>query len=378
MLPVIYLDNNSTTQTDERVIEAMIPFMNTNYANPSSNHFFGNSVLKIVNEAREFISDSLSVNQNEIYFTSGATESINTSIKGLAFSNVSKRKKIVVVSTEHKAVIESCLSLQHIGYEIVFAPVDSEGLVQIEILDGLLDERTLLLSIMLVNNETGVIQPIKQVTELAKSRGVIVFCDGTQAIGKIEVDLSDLAVDLFCFSAHKFYGPKGIGCLFFSNSIMNKALFEPLLSGGGQENNIRSGTLNVPGIIGMYTAFHIVKKEHLMWKRDVGLLRDKLESEFLKLACVKINGSITHRVFNTSNILFRDIDINVLMANIKNIACSNGSACTSRVIEPSHVLKAMGLNDEDSFSSIRFSLGKYNTKEEITTVINSINRFIDK
>jgi len=350
--------------------------MNKNYANPSSNHFFGNSVLKSVNEAREFISDSLSVNQNEIYFTSGATESINTAIKGIAFSNVSKRKKIVVVSTEHKAVIESCLSIQNIGYEIIFAPVDSKGLVQFEMLDVLLDESTFLIAIMLVNNETGVIQPIKQVAELAKSRGVIVFCDGTQAIGKVEVDLSDLEVDLFCFSAHKFYGPKGIGCLFFSNLIKKKTIFEPLMSGGGQENNIRSGTLNVPGIIGMHTAFHIVKKEHLMWKRDVVLLRDKLESEFLKLACVKINGSITHRVFNTSNVLFKNIDVTSIMANLKNIAISNGSACTSKVVEPSHVLKAMGLNDEDSFSSIRFSLGKNNTIEEITTVINIIKGFI--
>ncbi|GAB1370199.1 IscS subfamily cysteine desulfurase [Candidatus Kapaibacterium sp.] len=372
---MIYLDNNSTTKVDERVIEAMNPYMSELYANPSSSHTFGTLVKNHLERARNQIAEFIGANPKNIIFTSGSSESINLSIKGIAQTNTTERKKIVLLSTEHKAVIETCKSLQSIGYDIVFLPVMADGLVDLNEVESNIDTNTLLFASMLVNNETGIIQPIAEIANIVKSKGSYFFCDATQAPGKIEFNVESLQVDMLCFSGHKFYAPRGIGVLYLSNDITKGKLLTPQIVGGGQEGGLRSGTQNVPAIIGLAKATEIVKNELNQWQTEVGQLRNLLETELLKIEGTKVNGNINHRVFNTSNICFSNFDVQALQANLKNISISNGSACTSMNIEPSHVLLAMGLSPNEASNSIRFSLGKDSKLSEIEMTISEINKF---
>lgn len=368
---MIYLDNNSTTPIDPRVLEAMLPFLQDNFANPSSTHHFGQSINERVKEAREQIADFINAESNELIFTSGATEAINIAIKGVAESYSNKGKHIITVSTEHKAVIDACKDLERKGFEVTYLPVQSNGLIDLDELKQAVRPDTILVSVMYVNNETGVTQPIKEIASIAHEKGSLFMTDATQAIGKIEIDVDDLRVDLICFSGHKMYAPKAIGALYVRQKG-NKVKLTPQIHGGGHEQGLRSGTLNVPGIIALAKACEIANEEIELNKKTISELRDSLERELLNLPNTSLNGDSEKRIYNTINICFKGQDANVLIGRMKNIAVSNGSACSSAVVEPSHVLKSMGLNDEDAFASLRFSLGKYNTAEDIKTAINRI------
>lgn len=365
---ITYLDNNSTTPIDPRVLEAMLPFFKDNFANSSSTHHFGQSINEKVKEAREQIANFINAESNELIFTSGATEAINIAIKGIAESYSNKGKHIITVSTEHKAVLDTCKDLERRGFEITYLPVQTNGLIDFDELQKAIRTDTILVTVMYVNNETGVIQPIKEIAKLAHKKGALFMTDATQAVGKIEIDVNDLGIDLLCFSGHKMYAPKGIGALY----VRNKTKLAPQIHGGGHEQGLRSGTLNVPGIIALARACEICSEEMALNKRSISILRDKLETELLKLPNTSINGSSENRIYTTINICFKGQDANVLIGRMKNIAVSNGSACSSAVVEPSHVLKAMGLNDDYAFASLRFSLGKFNTIEDIETVMQKI------
>jgi len=368
---ISYLDYNSTTPIDPRVLEAMLPFLKENFANPSSTHYFGQSINEKVKQAREQISDFINAEPNEIIFTSGATEAINIALKGVAESYLSKGKHIITVSTEHKAVLDTCKDLERKGFEVTYLSVSQNGLIDLAELQKAIRLDTILVSVMYVNSETGVIQPIKEIAKLAHEKGALFMTDATQAVGKIEIDVDDLGVDLLCFSGHKMYAPKGVGALYVRKRE-NKVKLTPQIHGGGHEQGLRSGTLNVPGIIALAKACEIVSEEMALNQRNISALRDKLETELLKLPKTSINGNSENRIFNTSNICFNGQDANVLIGRMKNIAVSNGSACSSSVIEPSRVLKSMGLSDDEAFASLRFSLGKYNSIEDIETVISKI------
>jgi cysteine desulfurase len=365
---IIYLDYNSTTPIDPRVLEAMLPFLKDNFANPSSIHHFGQSINEKVKQAREQIANFINAEPNEMIFTSGATEAINITIKGVAESYSYKGKHIITISTEHKAVLDTCKDIERKGYEVTYLPVQASGLIDLTKLQKAIRPDTVLVSVMYVNNETGVIQPIKEIAKLAHEKGALFMTDATQAVGKIKIDVNDLGVDLLCFSGHKMYAPKGIGALY----VRNKTKLSPQIHGGGHEQGLRSGTLNVPGIIALAKACEVASEEMALNQSTIYKLRHKLESELLKLPNTSLNGDKETRIYNTTNICFKGQDANVLIGRMKNIAVSNGSACSSAVVEPSHVLKAMGFSDDYAFASLRFSLGKYNTLEDIETLINRI------
>ena len=369
---IYYLDYNSTTPMDSRVLQAMMPFFIDNFANPSSTHHFGQSINEKVKQAREHVADFINAEPKELIFTSGATESINLAIKGVAESYSNKGKHIITVSTEHNAVLDTCKDLERKGFEVTYLPVLANGLIDLSELQKAIRPDTVLVSVMFVNNETGVIQPIKEIASKAHEKGTLFMTDATQAVGKIGIDVDDLGIDLLCFSGHKMYGPKGIGALYVSK----KAKLAPQIHGGGHEQGLRSGTLNVPGIIALAKACEIASEEMALNQRNISDLRDKLETELLKLPNTSLNGVSKNRIFNTTNICFKGQDANVLIGRMKNIAISNGSACSSAIIEPSHVLKAMGLSDDDAFASLRFSLGKYNTEEDIVKLCSTLKSMI--
>ena len=368
---ILYLDYNSTTPIDTRVLDAMFPYLKENYANASSTHHFGQSINEKVKQAREQIAGFINAESNELIFTSGATEAINIAIKGVAESYSNKGKHIITVLTEHKAVLDTCKDLERRGFEITYLPVHRNGLIDLEEIKQAVRPDTILVSVMYVNNETGVIQPIKQIVKLAHEKGALFMTDATQAVGKMEIDVDELGIDLLCFSGHKMYAPKGIGGLYVRQRG-NKVKLAPQIHGGGHEQGLRSGTINVPGIIALAKACDIATEEMALDQRNISALRDKLETELLKLPNTSLNGDSENKIYNTTNICFKGQDANVLIGRMKNIAVSNGSACSSAVVEPSHVLKAMGLSDDDAFASLRFSLGKFNTMEDIETVIQKI------
>lgn len=372
----IYLDYNATTPVDKRVLETMLPYFTEKFGNASSRtHAYGWIADDAVKTAREQIAQLINCLAQEIVFTSGATEAINLAIKGVWGNYQSKGKHIITVKTEHKAVLDTCKSLEKKGAEITYLSVNREGVIDLDELKNALTPQTILVAVMYVNNETGVIQPIKKIADLAHSNNSIFMCDATQAIGKINIDVEDEHIDLMCMSAHKMYGPKGVGALYVRRKNPRVTLF-PQMDGGGHERGLRSGTLNVTGIVGFGKACEIAQKE--MWEDAIRIskLRTKLEQLLCDLENVFINGSIKHRLFNVSNITFQGIRSEDLIKKIPNIAVAMGSACTSAIAEPSHVLKAMGLNDEDAYSAIRFSLGKYTTDAEINEVIESITNAV--
>lgn len=372
---MIYLDYNSTTPVDTGVLDALLPFLKDSFANPSSTHHSGQSINLKVLQARTGIADLINAEPNEIIFTSGATEAINIAIKGVAESYSTKGKHIITVSTEHKAVLDTCKDLERKGFEITYIPVDDKGLIDLALLEKTIRPDTILVSIMYVNNETGVIQKIKEITSIVHEKGALIMTDATQAVGKIEIDVDYLGVDILCFSGHKMYAPKGIGALYFRQRG-NKVKLTSQIYGGGHEQGIRSGTLNVPGIIALAKACEIASGEMAQNRATISELRDHLEIQLLKLPNTFLNGNLENRIYNTTNVCFTGQDANVLIGRMKDIAVSNGSACSSAVVEPSHVLKAMGLSNDDALASLRFSLGKYNTREEIDVVVYTIKELI--
>jgi cysteine desulfurase len=373
--PVIYFDNNATTPIDKRVLDAMLLFLRDNFANPSSIHHFGITTNEAVKKARTQVADLIGAEENEIIFTSGSTEAINIALKGAAESYSTKGKHIVTVSTEHHAVLDTCKHLESKGYEISYLPVSKDGLIDLAQLKADLRADTVLVCVMYANNETGVIQPIKDIASIAHEAGALFMTDATQAAGKIEIDVDALGIDLLCMSGHKMYAPKGIGALYVRQRI-NKVKLPAFIHGGGHERGVRSGTLNVPGIIALAKACEIAKTEMNNDSVRISALRDELENELLKINGAFVNGNRESRVFNTANICFPNLDANVLIGRMKNIAISNGSACTSAVVEPSHVLTAMGLSEEEAFGSIRFSLGRFSTKEEVVLATQLIKELI--
>ena len=369
---IFYFDYNATTPVDKRVLNEMLPFLTDSFANASSTHHFGLKTNQAVKQARAKVADLIGSEQKEIVFTSGSTEAINLAIKGIAEKYSAKGKHIVTVATEHSAVIDTCKHLERKGYEITYLPVNSPGTIDLNELKAVLRNDTILVSVMYVNNETGVIQPVKDIAQLTHEVGAFYMCDATQAVGKISVDVDSLGIDLLCMSGHKLYAPKGVGALYIRQRL-NQVKLPALIHGGGHENGFRSGTLNVPSIVALGAACEVAQQEMKQDAKRISTLRNELENELLKITGTFVNGKSENRIFNTTNICFPGTDANVMIGRMKNVAVSNGSACSSALVEPSHVLTAMGLNNDDAFASIRFSLGRFNTEDEVKSIVEIIN-----
>lgn len=368
----IYLDNNATTPLDPRVFGVMVPYMVDMYGNASSSHRMGKQLKKIVDDARGQIGDLIDADAEDIYFTAGATEAINIALQGLP-SRSAKPTHIITVATEHPAVLDTCRYLETIGVEVTYLSVNSEGLIELDELRASFKDNTVLVCVMRVNNETGVMQDTQRIADIAHEHGALFMCDGTQSVGRMGVDVSS-GIDILTFSAHKFYGPKGIGGLYINPRLKIK----PLMHGGGHEKGLRSGTLNVPGIVGMGMAAEIAARESSQDAPRIYRLREKLEASLLRLGNTHVNGSVFHRTYNTSNIRFDGINNDSLLLALKDICVSNGSACQSFVMEPSHVLRAMGLSKEEANTSIRFSLGRFNTDGDIELTVKAVKKAVRK
>ena len=370
-LPIIYLDNNATTRVDERVIEAMLPYFRESYANASSSHLAGLTINEAVENAAWQTASLIGASEEEIIFTSGATEAINLAVKGLSGY---EKKHIITVVTEHKAVLETCLYMESIGFDVTYLPVEKDGLLDLNLLNESITDKTLIVIIMSVNNEIGVMQNIDAISDITNSKNVLFLCDATQAVGKIAIDVKKLKIDFLALSAHKFYGPKGVGALYVSSSLKTK--LETQIHGGGQQRKLRSGTLNIPGIIGLGKACEIAENELEINKNRIIKLRDELEKGLLKTEGSFVNGNTENRIYNTCNIFFPGVNSERLIMALQHIAVSSGSSCSSVTSEPSHVLKALGLSDENALSSIRFSLGKFTTLEEIEETIERVTALV--
>jgi cysteine desulfurase len=362
----IYLDYNATTPCDPAVLEVMLPFFNTHFGNAASkSHAFGWYAEEAVHFAREQVASLIGADPLEIIFTSGATESVNLAIRGYTELNTTRGRHIITVATEHKAVLEVCEYLATEGYEISVLPVDSHGMISVEQLESALRPDTLLVAAMFANNETGVVFPVKEIGALLKSRGIAFFTDATQAVGKIPVDVQADGIDLMAFSAHKLYGPKGVGCLYVRKKNPRIEL-SPLQYGGGHERKMRSGTLNVPGIVGMGKAAEICSQLMDAESLRLSALRNKLEEMLLQYPFVKSNVGVDKRLNHVANLRFECRDGDQLLKKVsKHVALSSGSACSSVSVSPSHVLTAMGLTEQQAISSIRFSLGRFTTPDEL-------------
>ncbi|MBS1933840.1 MAG: IscS subfamily cysteine desulfurase [Bacteroidetes bacterium] len=373
----VYLDNNATTACDPRVVEAMLPYFTERFGNAAShNHFFGWQAEEAVDHAREQVAGLIGAESKEIIFTSGATEADNLAIKGIVEAYASKGDHIITVSTEHKAVLDTCKHLEKSGATVTYLSVKSDGLIDLDELESSIQANTVLIAVMYANNETGIIQPIKQISDIARRRGILFFTDATQAVGKIPVNVNEDGIDVMAFSAHKIYGPKGVGALYVRRKNPRVKIIAQM-DGGGHEKGMRSGTLNVPGIVGFGKACELSAHEMKNGSIQADTLRDKLEDALTGIDDVFVNGNTVHRLPHVSNVLFRYVSANNLMMRInKEIAVSSGSACTSALPEPSHVLRAMGLSDEDAQSSLRFAIGRFNTDEEIDFTIQKIKEAV--
>lgn len=374
---IIYLDNNATTPLDKRVLDAMLPYFINEFGNPSSTHNFGKTSNNAVETAKRNIVTLINSNIEEITFTSGATESINIALKGLALHPSNEKKHIITVKTEHKAVLDTCKYLETVGFEIDYLPVNNDGLIDLLQLGNTIRKDTLLVCIMWVNNETGVMQPINAISELVHNAGSLFMTDATQAVGKIPTDVLENNIDIMCFSAHKMYGPKGIGALFVNIETVNKKHILPLQHGGGHENGLRSGTLNVPAIVGFGKACEIAFNEMKTNATTILSLRNSIENDLLNINGSFVNGSKKQRLYNTLNICLPNFDATVFIGKNKNIAVSNGSACTAALVEASHVLTAMGLSEDESLGSLRISIGKMNNEIELKYLSQKINIFLN-
>lgn len=373
-LPV-YLDYNSTTPCDSRVVKAMLPYFTERFGNAASKtHSFGWQAEEAVEYAREQIAALIGGETKEVVFTSGATESINLALKGIAEAYASKGNHIIISNIEHKAVLDTCKHLEKQGMEVTYLPVNSEGLITVQQIEEAIRPNTILISVMYANNEIGTINPVCEIGAVARKHSVLFFTDATQAIGKIPVNVNEDNIDLMAFSSHKIYGPKGVGALYVRRKNPRVKLIAQI-DGGGHERGMRSGTLNVPCIVGFGRAAEICTNEKEKEAQHTLMLRNKLENALLQLNDVYINGNKEHRLTNTANLSFKNVEGQALMMSInKEIAVSSGSACTSASLEPSYVLKALGLDDELAHSSIRFSLGRFTTEEEINFTIEQVSK----
>lgn len=374
----IYLDNHATTRVDPRVVEAMLPYFTEHFGNAASRHHaFGWKAEEGVDAARAQVAELIGAGARDIIFTSGATESDNLALKGVASMQRGKGNHVVTVATEHKAVIDTCKRLEHDGFQVTYLPVDDQGLITAEQVAAALTERTILVSVMAANNEIGVLQPIADIGRLCKERGVLFHTDAVQAAGKVPLDVEAAGIDLLSLSAHKMYGPKGVGALYVRRTSPRVRL-EPMIDGGGHERGLRSGTLNVPGIVGFGKACELCRREMAAEAKYLTALRDRLDRGIREqLDEVRLNGHPTQRLPGNWNLSFAYVEGEALMMGMKDVAVSSGSACTSASIEPSYVLRALGISDDLARSSIRFGLGRYNTEEEIDHVIGEVVRVMN-
>jgi len=369
----IYLDHNATTPMDPRVLETMIPYFTENFGNAASrNHSFGWHAEEAVDYAREQIAQLIGADPKEIIFTSGATEGDNLGIKGVYEMYASKGNHIITCTTEHKAVLDTCKHLEKLGAEVTYLEVQPDGLIDLKELEAAMRPTTILVAIMYANNEIGVIQPVKEISAIAKKHGALFFTDAVQAVGKIPVDVNADGIDLMAFTAHKMYGPKGVGALYVRRKNP-RVKVTAQLDGGGHERGMRSGTLNVPGIVGFGKACELARLEMASDTERISKLRDKLENALKVIDESYVNGNPAHRLPHVSNISFKYVEGEGLMMGFnKDIALSSGSACTSASLEPSYVLKALGLGDDLAHSSLRFGLGRYTTEEQIDFTIKAV------
>jgi cysteine desulfurase len=373
----IYLDNNSTTPVDQRVLDAMLPYFTNKFGNAASrNHSFGWIAEEAVDKARQQIASLIGADSIEITFTSGATEAVNLALKGTFETYRAKGNHIITCVTEHKAVLDSCKHLEKIGADITYLPVDAEGIIDLRNLKAAITPATILIAIMYANNETGVIQPIREIAQIAADNNILFFSDATQAVGKIPVDVREDGIHMLALSAHKMYGPKGIGALYVRRRNPRVTIL-PQIHGGGHERGFRSGTLNVPGIVGLGEAAALCTDAGAGEQSRLLYLRDKLESALRKIEHTYINGDQSARLPNVLNISFEHVDGQALMMAMKGIAVSSGSACTSASLEPSYVLKSLGLTDELAHSAIRIAVGRFNTEEEIDFTIGQVTRAVE-
>jgi cysteine desulfurase len=375
----IYMDNHATTPLDPRVLDAMMPFFTQKFGNAASrNHSFGWEAEAAVENAREQIAKLIGATSKEIIFTSGATESNNLAIKGIAEMYRERGNHIITQVTEHKAVLDTCKRLEKAGYRVTYLPVKADGLIDLEDLKRAIDDKTILVTIMIANNEIGVIQPVAEIGKICREKGVLFHTDGVQAVGKIPVDVNAMNIDALSLSAHKIYGPKGVGALYVRRRNPRVQISEQI-NGGGHERGMRSGTLNVPGIVGLGKASEIAREEMESESKRLIALRDHLRQKFeLNLDYIHINGSMEHRLPGSLNVSFVYVEGESLLMGINDIAVSSGSACTSATLEPSYVLKALGLGDDVAHSSIRFGLGRFNTQAEVDYVADKLIDVVQK
>lgn len=375
----IYMDNHATSPIDPRVLEAMMPYLTGIFGNAASrNHSFGWEAEGAVEKAREQVAKVIGATAKEIIFTSGSTESNNLALKGIAEMYRERGNHIITQVTEHKAVLDTCKRLEKSGYRVTYLPVKADGLIDLEDLKRAFDEKTILVSIMFANNEIGVVQPVAEIGKLCRERNVIFHTDGVQAVGKIPVDVNSMNIDVLSLTAHKIYGPKGVGALYVRRRNPRVQISEQI-NGGGHERGMRSGTLNVPGIVGLGKACEIAGQEMASEGERLRKLRDKLKAKLEgSLDYIHVNGSMEHRLPNNLNISFVYVEGESLLMGINDVAVSSGSACTSATLEPSYVLKALGLGDDVAHSSIRFGLGRFNTEAEVDYVADKVIDIVKK
>jgi cysteine desulfurase len=373
----IYLDYSATTPVDPRVVDKMVPYLRQSFGNPASrSHAFGWEAEKAVEDARQHVADLVNADPREIIWTSGATESINLALKGVAHFYKDKGRHLVTVKTEHKATLDTMRELEREGYEVTYLEVQPDGLIDLARLEAALRPDTICVSVMYVNNEIGVIQDIPRIGELCRARGIVFHVDAAQATGKVVVDLARLKVDLMSFSAHKTYGPKGVGALYVRRKP--RIRLEAQMHGGGHERGLRSGTLPTHQIVGMGEAFRIARAEMATENERIRMLRDRLWKGLSEIDEVYLNGDLEQRVPHNLNVSFNFVEGESLIMAIKDVAVSSGSACTSASLEPSYVLRALGRSDELAHSSIRFTVGRFTTEEEIDYTVDLLKRKVAK
>ncbi|WP_317191571.1 IscS subfamily cysteine desulfurase [Hymenobacter negativus] len=374
----IYLDNNATTPLDPRVLEAMMPYLTDVFGNAASrNHPFGWAAEEGVDYAREQIAKLINCDPKEIIFTSGATESDNLGIKGVFEMYSQKGNHVITATTEHKAVLDTCKHIEKLGGKVTYLPVDEKGLISLAELEAAMTPETILVTIMYGNNETGTIQPIREIAKIAHAHGALFMTDATQAVGKIPVDVIADGIDLMAFSGHKIYGPKGVGALYVRRKNP-RVKVTAQMDGGGHERGMRSGTLNVPGIVGLGKACEVARLDMEADTARLSAMRDRLEKELTTLEESYVNGSVEHRLPHVTNISFKYVEGEGLMMGVKDLAVSSGSACTSASLEPSYVLKALGLSDDLAHSSLRFGLSRFTTDEQIDYAIGHVKEAVTK
>lgn len=377
MSKYIYMDNSATTPVKKKVLDEMIPYFTENFGNPSSIYSLGSNSKVAVEKAREQVARALGADKNEIYFTAGGSESDNWALKGIASKHKNKGNHIITTKIEHHAVLHTCEYLHKNGFEITYLNVDKDGLIDLKELESAITDKTILISIMFANNEIGTIQPIKEIGEIAKSKNIIFHTDAVQAIGNVRIDVKELNIDLLSLSAHKFYGPKGMGALYIRKGLQ----IDPLIAGGGQERNKRAGTENVPGIVGLGKAIELAYENLEEHNEKLIKLRERLINGIQEnIKYTRINGHRTKRLPGNVNVCFEFIEGESLLLSldIEGIAGSSGSACTSGSLDPSHVLLAIGLPHEIAHGSLRLSLGDFNTEEEVDYVIAKLVKIVDR